>query len=481
VSSLKQKSVSGVVWSVTQQFGIYGARLVLGVILARLLTPEDFGLIGMIMVFFAIAEVFVDSGFGAAYIQKKETNEIDADTVFYTNLGISILLYAILFFGAPLIAKFYEQEKLIDLTRVMALLVVINAFNIIQQSQIVRDVNFKKLTKISVIATLLSGAVGITSAYYGFGVWALVFQSLCNRIIMTISFWITSAYRPKRQFSRKSFMTMFSFGSWVLITGIIQRVFDNIYLLVIGKYFSTIQLGYYVKATQFQQLASVNIMGAIGSVSFPIFSKLQDDKERLINGMQMYLQHSMFFMLPILLCLIIVAEPFVILLLTEKWAPMIPYLQLLCLGAIFYPIHMINVQSLTAQGYSQLSFRLDVIKNSLRLLNIIVAYRYGVIYIIFGEVILSIIALWINTWYINKFIGYGLAKQIKDLGMILLSGSIATLLAYYLTRYIFNDLTLIFISSIIMYLGFYFVMNYIINKKMLYSNIQILRGLLFSK
>ena len=237
MSSLKQKTVSGVFWSVTEKFGLYGVKLITGIILARLLVPEAFGLVGLVMVFFTIADTFINSGLSSAYVQKKEVSDADADTIFYTNLAISLLLYIVLFFSAPLIADFYNEPQLVDLTKVMGLIVIINAFNIIQRAQIKRAVNFKKQTKIIISSTLLSGAAGITAALYGLGVWALVIQSLSNRTIIAVIFWFTSSWKPQMRFSKSSFHSLFSFGFWVLFSSIIQKIFDKIYILTIGKFY----------------------------------------------------------------------------------------------------------------------------------------------------------------------------------------------------------------------------------------------------
>lgn len=477
MSSLKQKSISGVVWALAEQFGLYGVKFVLGVILARLLTPADFGLIGMITVFFAVAEVFVNSGFGMAYVQKKQINEADADTVFYTNLLISIVLFVILFFSAPAIARFYEQPLLVDLMRVMSFVVVINAFNIIQRAQIVRDVNFKKLTKVTIISTTFSGIIGIVAAYTGFGVWALVIQSLCNRSFVAIGFWISTPYRPGRQFSLNAFKEMFSFGSWILITNVVRKIFDNIYILVIGKFFPVAQLGFYSKAKQFQQMASVNIGNAIGSVAFPVYSRIQDDKNKLREGMRKFLVYSMFFMLPILVGLIVLAKPFIILLLTTKWAPMIPYLQLLCIGGILFPIHIVNVQALTAQGKTKLSFKLSLVRNGARIVNILLMYQYSVLFIIIGEVVLSFVFLVINTWYSNKFVKYGVIKQFIDLWKIFLSGFFAGGFAYILNFYTEN-LYVLFFLGIVLIVVVYLFTQYIYNRKFLRSVIELKKDFL---
>jgi O-antigen/teichoic acid export membrane protein len=462
MSELQQKTVTGIVWSLLERFGIYFIKFIMGVVLARLLTPADFGLIGMITVFFAVAEVFVNSGFGMAYVQKKQVYNVDADTVFYTNLLFSLILFIAIFFCAPMIARFFNQPQLLELTRVMAFVIIINAFNIIQRAMITRAVDFKKLTSITLFATLLSGTIGISMAYYGKGVWALVIQSISSRIFVTIGFWIKSDYKPGCNFSIQAFKEMFSFGSWILITNLIGRLFDNIYILAIGKFFPIAQLGFYTKAKQFRDMLSQNIAGAIGSVAFPVYSKMQNDKARLLSGMRKFLQHSLIFIVPLLVGLIVVAKPFIILLLTEKWAPMIPYLQLLCIAGLLYPIHIVNVQSLTAQGKARLSFKLDLLKNGLRIANIIIMYRYGVLYIIIGEIVLSFFSLIINTYYIKRLLDYGLWEQIRDVWKIFAGGLIAGLAAST-SVLVWSNLwvllfTGIFITSIT-YLGFQYLFN----------------------
>jgi teichuronic acid exporter len=313
-SSLKEKAVKGVTWTLIERFGIQGMKFILGIILARLLMPKDFGLIGMIMVFFAVAQVFIDSGFGSAYIQKKDVTNDDANTVFFTNLFISIILYGILWLSAPAIARFYEQPQLIDLTRVMGLVVVINAFNVIQIAQLTRAVNFKRKTKVTLMATLISGTSGVTAAYCGLGVWSLVIQNMLNRFLITSGLWLTSKWKPAWKFSKESFKSMFSFGSWVLFSSIIRKIFDNIYILTIGKFFSASQLGFYTKAKQFKQLSSEQLSAAVGIVAFPMFSQMQADKVKLQLAMRKFLQHSLIFITPLLVTLIVVAKPFVILL-----------------------------------------------------------------------------------------------------------------------------------------------------------------------
>lgn len=444
--------------------------------LARLLTPADFGLIAMISVFFAVAEVFVKSGLGMAYVQKKEVDETDADTVFYTNLGISVVLYAFLYLGAPFIADFYGQPQLVNLTRVMGLVVIVNAFNIIQRSQITRELDFKKLTKVTIITSVSSGSIGVTAAYNGFGVWALVLQSLCNPIFIAVWFWVTSTYRPGRRFSKKSFNEMFSFGFWFLIAGVITKIFDNIYILVIGKNFPAAELGYYTKARQFKQMAADNLDSAVGTVAFPVYSRLQHDKQRLRNSMRRFMQHSLLFITPMLFGLIVVAEPFVRLLLTDTWAPMIPYLQLLCVAGILKPINTVNVQTIIALGNTKLAFKINFLRNSLRIVNIILMYRYGVFYIILGEVVLYFIIVVIHTWYTHRFVDYGLWYQLKDIWKIIVAGIFAAYLGF-LPTLISENLILHFTAGVIITGSAFFTIQFLFNNRLLMDSISLIKSI----
>ena len=428
--SLKQQSIVGVAWNLIEQSGIYLIKFVIGIILARLLTPDDFGLIGMIYVFFAIAEVFVNGGLGLAFVQKKQVTDIDANTIFYTNLLLSAFIYGIIFFCAPFVAKFYKQVELVELTRVMGFIIVINAFNVIQQAKITREVDFKRRAKVSLIATLISGSIGVVSAYLGMGVWALVIHSMTNRTLITIGFWITSHWKPRWQFSIESLKGLSTFGSWVLVSNIFRKIFDNIYVIAIGRFFPASQVGFFTKSKGFQQLASENLAGAINSVAFPVYSRLQDNKERLRNGMRKFMQYSLILIVPLMIGLIVVAEPFVLILITEKWIPIVPYLQLLCISGIFFPLSMINVQSLTAQGKIRLSFQLNLLQNVLRIINIAVMYRYGVIYIIYGEIVVSVLYFLITAGFAHQSLNYGIGKQINDVWKIISGGIIAGCIAY---------------------------------------------------
>lgn len=464
MSDLKEKTVKGISWNFAEQLGLQGIRFILGIIMARLLTPADYGLIGMVTVFFAIAQVFVDSGLSLAYIQKKDVSEADSNTVFYTNLLLSSFCYAVFWIGAPHIAKFYNQPQLIEITRIMSIVLVINSFNIIQLAKLTREVNFKLKTKITLLSTLISGFLGVLSAYIGFGVWSLVIQQLASRFSITSGLWITSKWKPKLMYSTKSFKTMFSYGSWALGSGLVRTFFDNIYTLTIGKIFPVDQLGFYTKAHQLQKMVSQNLAGAVGTVSFPVFSKLQNNVEKLKATMSKFLKNTMFIVFPLMIILIVIANPFILILLTEKWAPMIPFFQLLCIIGILYPLHLVNVQALSAFGKIKQTTIIEVIKNVLRVLNLFITYRWGVFYIIIGEVLVSTLSLIINNYYIKKYINYSLLYQISDIKEIITGGVLAGIVGYIIISFLDNQWSKLFAGSIIV-LAVYILIQYFFNKR----------------
>ena len=463
---MKEQAVRGVAWSLIERFGMHFLRFLLNIILARLLSPDAFGLIGMLVIFLEIANVVMDGGFVKAYVQKKEVSPKDASTIFYFNLLISIILYFIFYLTAPLIADFYSQPQLIEIIKVMGLVFIVNAIGLIQIAHLTRMVNFKLKSKIMMTATLMSGVFGIAAAYLGFGVWSLVIQNLARAVFKTVGFWITSKWKPKPVFSIESLKSMFAFGSWMLLSGIMHRLFRNLNLIVIGRVFPAAAAGFYTNSQQIQRTTSEQMVGAIGAVAFPVFSKMQDNKERLRNGMRQFLRHTLFLMTPLLVILIVVAEPFVIILLKEKWAPMVPYLQWLCIVGILFPLNTTNVQLLVAQGKSNLNFRLSLIKNLLRVINIAIMYRFGVLYIVIGEVGVAFLFVYINSFFSEKFVGYGIKKQLKDNWMLFLSAAF-TFVIGYITVSSLENLYWEFVLGIAVSGMFFIVFHYLFNKPML--------------
>lgn len=431
-SSLKSKAVKGVGWNIIEKIAVNLFKFSFGVVLARLLLPEEFGLIAMVGVFFVIADVFVEGGFGQAYIQKKVVNQIDANTVFIVNLSVSILIYLLLYVFSEEIAQFYNENRLVTIIRVMGIIVLINAFRVVQIAQIRRDLNFEAKAKISIGSVIVSGSIGVVCAYLGLGVWSLVIQQILNRFILSTGLYFASNWRFKAEFSRSSFYSMFSFGSWLLLANIFKTTFDNIYKLAIGRFFSASELGYFTKSKQFQGLITEQFSWAIRMVSFPVFSQVQDQRARISNSLIKFLKYSSFITVPILGVLIVVAKPFVIILLTEKWVTMVPYLQLLCVVGMMIPIYDINLQVIQSLGKSKTVFFLGLVRNILRIFNIYLFYDFGIEYIIIGEIVLVFISYMINCIYLKKFIGVGFSKQVKALRFIFTGTGIAASFGYYI-------------------------------------------------
>lgn len=475
MSELKHKPFNAIIWNLLEKFGIQIFTLIIGVILARILTPSDFGLIGMISVFFALSTVFINSGFGAAYIQKKNADEVDASTIFFFNLFVSIFLYTILWFAAPLVANFYNVNELVDLMRVSATVLVINALALMQTVKLTKEINFKRKTIISLISIVISGTIAIVLALNDFGVWSLVFQNIIRTIVNCSGLWIAYSWRPLIIFKIESLKSMFSFSGWILLQGLLRTFFDNIYILIIGKFFPVAQLGFYSKAKSYQKTVSKVPASAIGTVSFPIFSNLQNDPYKLKKSMKNFIQHSIFFIAPISGILIVIAKPLINLLLTDKWVPMTVYFQLLLIAGILFPISLMNVQLLNAQGKSNLNFKLSIFKNSLRIISILITFRFGLVFIIYGEIIVSVISLFINGYYTKIFIKYGMMEQLRDLSKTLFIVISIVFIGLFSLNYIKGDfmklsLGLILTSSL------YLVLQFIFNREFSLSCFNMIRS-----
>ena len=392
-----------------------GVQFIIGVILARLLLPEQYGLVAMALVFITVFYVFVDSGFSAAIIQRKEITKSDLSTVFYMNMGVSLVVFAILYFLAPLIADFYNESQLINIVRVLSIIVILYALTIVQNSIIRREVNFKLKTRIEIVAQILSGAIAIYLAYSGYGVWALIWKTLLNQIFVNLQLWIKNNWFPSFEFSKNSFKELFSFSGKLLVSGILDSIYRQIYRLIVGKFFPAAELGYYTRAEQFKNLPSQAVSNSLMAFLLPVFSKMQDEPERLKRAAQRVLKIVMFFNINTMILMGILAEPIIQVLLGDKWLPTVPYLQLLILVGVFYPMHVINVQILTALGRSDLFLKIEVFKKIIGILPILLAIFVGIKAMIVGMIFTSIVALAINTFYTNRLINFGLIEQLKSL------------------------------------------------------------------
>jgi O-antigen/teichoic acid export membrane protein len=413
--SLKLKIISALIWSAIERVGQQAIYFFITIIIARLLSPSDYGLVGMLAIFMAISSSLVDSGFSAALIQKKNATYKDFSTIFYFNIFISIILFSVLFFSAPFIAKFYNQPRLISLTQFMALNLIINSFGLIQNTIIIKSIDFKTQTKISLVSSIASGAIGIFLAYEGFGVWSLAVQGLTSNLIRTVLLWFFNSWRPTLEFSISSLRGLFSFGSKLLASGLLDQIFDNIYKLVIGKLFSATSLGYYSQAKRIQEIPVTNLTQMVQRVTYPVYSTIQDDTQRLKRGYRNTIKAIIFINFPLMLGLAITAEPLVKVLLTEKWLPVVPYLQLLCIYGFLYPLSAVNLNILKVKGRSDIFFYLEIVKKAVIAIAILITYRWGVLALVIGQVCTGIIAFFINIYYSGKLINYSIKEQLLDI------------------------------------------------------------------
>ena len=420
MSSLKDKTVKGVIWSAVDRFSAQGIQFVFSILIARLLLPEDYGVIAMLNIFLAVSQTFIDSGFGSALIRKIDRTETDFSTVFFFNIAVAAVFYLILFFSAPAIAKFYETPQLESVTKVVALNLIIGSLSGIHNAKLSIDIDFKSRAKISVISTFLTGAVGLWMAYAGYGVWALVVQNLCSSVIRTVLLWIIVKWRPSLIFSWRSFKELFSFGSKLLASGLLDTLYNNIYTLVIGKVFSPSTLGVYSKAKALAHFPSSNITSVLQNVTFPVLSTIQNEDVRLANIYRRFLKLSAFVIFPMMIGLSAVADPFIRLALTDKWEGAIYLLQIICFQLMWYPIHAINLNILQVKGRSDYFLKLEIIKKVQGVLILCITVPMGIVTMCYGSVISSLISLIWNTYYTKKLIGYGYWAQMRDLLPILI-------------------------------------------------------------
>ena len=413
--SLKNKTVKGASWSFIDSISSQGVTFLVSLVLARLLTPDEYGLIGIISIFIAVFNSIVDSGFSNALIRKNDARDIDYNTVFLTNLIISILLFFVLFLSAPAISRFFNQPQLIPLLRVMGAIVIINAFAIIQRTILVKKVDFKTQTKVSLISSITSGVIGIGMAIRGCGVWSLVGQHISRQFLNSAFLWIFSKWYPKLQFSFKSFKELFSFGWKLLVSGLIDTVWREIYQVVIGKCYSPATLGQYTRAQQFANICSSNLNSVVQRVSYPVLSSVQDDKERLKGGYKRIIKVTMLVTFTLMLGMSAVAKPMILTMVGEQWLPCVPFLQIICFQMMLYPLHSLNLNMLQVQGRSDLFLKLEIIKKIIAIGPLLLGVFVDIYWMLGGSVVTGCIAYYLNAYYSGPFLNYSIKEQVKDI------------------------------------------------------------------
>lgn len=415
MTDLKQKTVSGLLWSFIDQFANLGITFIIGIILARLLSPKEFGLIGMIAIFIAVSESFINSGFSQALIRKKNCTDTDYSTVFFFNLATGILFFLILFFTAPIIAHFFKEPILEPMVKVLGIVLIIDSLTFIQRTILTKRIDFKLQARISVIASVGSGIIAIYMAFIGFGVWSLVAQRLSRQALNSLFLWLWNRWKPLLVFSIQSFKELFGFGSKLLASGLIDTLYRNIYYLVIGKYFSAQDLGFYTRADNFRNLPSQSLNGIISRVSYPVLASIQDDVPQLKSKYKILIRSTMFITFVLMLGMAAVAEPMIHTLIGAKWEPAIIYLQMLCFVGMMYPLHALNLNMLQVQGRSDLFLKLEVIKKIIAIPTIVIGVFFGIKIMIVGMMVNTLIAYYLNSYWSGVKIGYSFKQQVKDI------------------------------------------------------------------
>jgi teichuronic acid exporter len=415
LKGLGEKSIAAVFWVLIDKAGGSLINFVVTLLLARLLTPADFGLVAMVFVFFELSSVFVESGFSTALIRLKTISDLDKSTTFIFNLVAAVVLYTALFAAAPAIARFFDQPSLELIVRVMGLSMIITAFSIVQRSVLVQEIDFKTQTKIRFIAVILSGAAAILLARQGWGVWSLVVRYLLQDIADTLLIWTFKPARFALRFSWESFRRLFGFGSNILAAAVLDKFFTQVYKLLIGKLFAAATLGFYTQAGAFTNMVINTLFRTVQNVTFPVLSKIQDDREKLKDGYRKILRLSTFVIMPALVILGVLAEPVLTVLVGKKWLPSVPFLQLLCISGVTYHLSSINLNMLLVLGRSDLSLRLEFAKKMIIVSGILIGLKFGIYGLVIGEVVSSYICLAINIFYSNALLRYSFREQMADI------------------------------------------------------------------
>lgn len=460
--SLKQKTIYGFLWSAAEAILIKGLSFIAMLILARWLGPTDFGLIGMIAVFIGIGTSLVDSGMTSSLIRTPNAEDSDFSTVFYMNMAMSFLVYAILFFSAPLIAMFYEQEILTNVIRIYCLIFIISAFSAVQLAIIKKEMKFKRLASFNAPSILLGATVGLTLGYYEFGVWSIVAMYLTTQIVLSIFLWINASWKPSLNFSKQKLIQHYNFGYKIMLSGLLDTIFKNSYNVIIGKFFPVQTLGYYERAQRFNDYPSLTLTGIINQVTYPMLSQLQHDTNKLSEVYRRLVRLAFFVVAPLMLGCAAVATPLFEIVLGEIWLPAVPFFQILSVGAVLYPVHAFNLNVLKVYGRSDLFLRLEIIKKVILVLGLIIGFQFGLMGLVWSSVFTSYLSLPINMYYSSQLINYNIKNQLLDLFPILVLAGFSFLIMYFSIYLLkeYTNLSQIVCSSLIGILSYLLISSF---------------------
>lgn len=439
MSNLKAKTKKGLVWSAFERFGTQGVQFLFSLLLARLLAPEDYGIIAMPMIFLGLAQVFIDSGFANALVRKPNLTENDLSTAFWFNVFVGLVCYVVLFISSSAIASFYDTPILAPILKITALSTLFNPLCTVQQAILTRSIDFKKQAHVSIVGAILGGCFGVFLAYNNYGVWALALSQCLSSLYRVVMLWIITKWKPILSWSSDSFKYLWGFGSKLMFSGILETLYQNMYTLVIGKVYSSSSLGYYTRAQHFAQFPSLNIYGILRRVTLPVLSSIQSDETKTIRVFEKILRVTVFIIFPLMFFLIAISEPMIKILLTDKWIQTVPILQVLSFAMMSIPVDALNLSLLTVKGRSDLFLRLEIIKKIIGLAILIIAIKYGIIVLCSGYALYCVIEIVTDTYYSGKFYNLGFYAQIKLIYPSFLLSLVALGLVHTVNRFIGND------------------------------------------
>lgn len=430
--SLKNKTIKGVGWSAADALLGQGVTFIVGLVLARLLSPDEYGLIGICLIFTTVLNGIVDSGFSNALIRKKDVTDEDYNTMFTTNMAISIVLYVLLFISAPFVSDFFHRVELTALVRVTGLILFLNALSITQVTILTKNIDFKTKTKASLVSAIISGVIGIAMAFMGYGVWSLVAQQLSKQLLYTLCLWVLNKWWPNFTFYKGSFKYMWGFGWKLLASGILNNVWNQLYQVVIGRCYTSSTLGHYTRANEYASIFSSNLTLIVQRVSYPVLAEIQDDKERMVLGYRKVIKVTMFVTAVCMISLGAVSEPLIYTLIGTKWHEAATYLPLICISMSLYPLHAINLNILQVLGRSDIFLYLEILKKIVGIVPIVMGIFCGIYYMLLASIFTGIISLYFNTWYTGKTLSYTFVKQIRDISPSYFTALVIAVAVYFL-------------------------------------------------
>lgn len=479
-ASLKDKALSGMFWTAAKKYATMIVSFISSIILARLLTPYDYGCIGMLAIFMSISDFLIDGGFGSALIQKKRPTDVDYSTIFYWNMFMSVVIYLLLFCCAPMIARYYKIPELSAILRVQGIILFINALKMVQSNQLRKQFRFKPMTIVSVVSSILSVAITIILAYMGCGVWALVAQNIIIALIPMICFWCITKWKPALVFSKQSFKELFSFGGFMFLTGIVDTISKNIHGLLIGKVFNANTMGYYSKAKSTEELSSNVISQVVSMVTYQLYAEVQDEKTVLHAIIKRLTTTLAFFTFPLLFIMILVAKPVFVLLYSDRWLDSVPYFQVLCLAGFAYCLEAVNTQVIAAIGKSKTMFSWTFVKRCVTILLLVIGLAlYGMTGLLIGIVIGEWIAYFINIALVSKHIGYNIRVQLMDLLPIITIGLLSFVFCYYLGSWLDLNMYLTGGIQIIVYVTIYLLIARLLNIDALHYCMDLVKSIIW--